>query len=69
MIQNKEILNVPFSLIKANPHYGVDPSNTVVTKLDDEESAIGSKDYLVLHPGKIDEYRIQILNLQNCQDL
>ena len=59
---NKEAINVPFSL-KANSHYGVDPSSTVITKLNDEESAIGSKDYLTLLPGKLSEFRIKILNL------
>lgn len=59
---DKEIINVPFSL-KPNSHYGIDPSSTVITKLNNEESAIGSKDYLVLQPGKIAEFRVQILNL------
>ena len=54
---DKEIINVPFTL-KANSHYGIDPSSTVITKLNNEESAIGSKDYLVLKPGKIAEFRV-----------
>lgn len=53
----KEIICIPFK-VKGNSHYNIDPSNTVITKNNDEEYAIGSKDYLIIQPGKISEYKI-----------